>query len=170
MPFTLFMAAMNLTAETLFELLRLERARTELQALPALFSEGIGKLASAAPDAVQRRNIMKIMHELHERREKKLVNMAIDKSRTPSAIVDFSKFLPKERELFESIVTLLDSHRERSAIAQEPVEQKKDMLPSAPVVRFLRAVPLFVGPDMAEYGPFDQEEIASLPRRIADVL
>ncbi|MBI2143298.1 DNA replication complex GINS family protein [Candidatus Woesearchaeota archaeon] len=38
------------------------------------------------------------------------------------------------------------------------------------LVRFLHPVPRFVGRELEVYGPFDQEDIANLPREIAEVL
>jgi hypothetical protein len=38
------------------------------------------------------------------------------------------------------------------------------------LVRFLHAVPKFVGKELEEYGPFAEEDIANLPSEIADVL
>jgi len=37
-------------------------------------------------------------------------------------------------------------------------------------VRFLYAVPKFVGKELEEYGPFEEEDIANLPSDIADIL
>ena len=41
---------------------------------------------------------------------------------------------------------------------------------STKIVRFLYAVPKFVGKELEEYGPFAEEDIANLPGEIADVL
>ena len=38
------------------------------------------------------------------------------------------------------------------------------------VVRFLLAVPKFVGTELEDYGPYEEEEIANLPNNIAKVL
>ena len=37
-------------------------------------------------------------------------------------------------------------------------------------MRFLHQVPKFVGPELEEYGPFGEEDIANLPAEVADVL
>jgi len=37
-------------------------------------------------------------------------------------------------------------------------------------VRFLNPMPRFLGPELEEYGPFDEEDIVSLPSRVVDVL
>ncbi len=38
------------------------------------------------------------------------------------------------------------------------------------LVRFMGYVPKFVGPELEEYGPFEEEDIANLPAEVADVL
>ena len=38
------------------------------------------------------------------------------------------------------------------------------------LIRFIHAVPKFVGKDLEDYGPFEEEDIANLPAEIADVL
>jgi DNA replication initiation complex subunit (GINS family) len=199
--------------ETLFELLRLERSRTELQNLPADFIEdslkliedsrpGPGLLESEIKQRdTQTRNMIRILNEIYDRREKKIMNMAIDKSRTKSAIIDFGAFLRNERELFDRILAILNSDREKYTLKpdgkpknaqiknevdtaeksgqeernadQEVMEtddennlQKK----THKTIRFLHAMPVFLGPDMEEFGPFLEEYVARLPARIANIL
>ena len=49
--------------------------------------------------------------------------------------------------------------------AKEIVEEKKERL-----VRFIHAVPKFVGTELEEYGPFEEEDVTKLPVEIADLL
>ncbi|MBD3163569.1 hypothetical protein GF323_00015 [Candidatus Woesearchaeota archaeon] len=187
--------------ETLFELLRLERSKTELQKLPASFSDDAAELlqrsrpelsssdGDRSKKQMQHNNTIKILAELYERREKKIVNMALDKSKTKSAIIDFSRLLEKERELFDSVLDILDNYRERMQMllkqedffdagelkekAKEPDigEESADSGQRAlKTIRFLSAIPKFLGEDLTEYGPFDEEDIASLPSRLAEIL
>jgi DNA replication initiation complex subunit (GINS family) len=190
--------------ETLFELLRIERSRTELQSVPDSYIEEIKKMIDselaaleiASDDEKKKKEMnikstLKIIKEIYERREKKIVNMAIDKSRTKSAIIDYSRFLEHEKKLFEELVGVLDRFRDENAIkakveekkteeaetkndpvqkeepTKEPIEEKKDMLRT---VRFLNPFPKFLGEDLKEYGPFDEEEIVNLPEIIANLL
>ena len=44
-------------------------------------------------------------------------------------------------------------------------EQKKTK-----IVRFLNSVPKFMGKDLQVYGPFDEEDVATLPEDVADLL
>ena len=118
--------------------------------------------------------------------------MAIDKSRTKTNLIDTSVLLKEEKVMFEAMTSLFDNYREavlfsvlnekipftqglesfnlaKSTIsefksASEP--QKKD----TKLVRFMSHIPKFVGPELEEYGPFEEEDIANLPNEIADLL
>ena len=196
----------TITYETLFELLRREKERTELQKLDSSFFGNllmylkdkqaiISKQQTDLFSAEEKRktedqliNVKKIIKELYERREKKIVSMAVDKSRNRSAIIDNSVFLKEERELFDNLIKVMDNSRESvlsnllslkepsavqgftSAKAAEAREEKKSADKETKLVRFIHAVPKFVGKELEEYGPFEEEDIASLPVEIVNVL
>ena len=194
-----------ITYETLFELLKRERERSDLQKLePGFFNEIISyvkdkkKMRDAKSDSVfapeerkkterQLENIYKILRELYERREKKIIQLALDKSRTHSNLIDSSTLLKEEKVFFDAITDLLDSYREAILYTvmneklpfMQPLEDKKpvaefksalEIRKNTKLVRFAYPVPKFVGPELEEYGPFEEEDIASLPAEIADVL
>jgi|TARA_B100001971_G_scaffold212669_2_gene243496 DNA replication initiation complex subunit (GINS family) len=138
-------------------------------------------------------NIKKIIKELYERREKKITILAMEKSRNKDNIIDESLFLQEEKQFFDRIVQLLNDYRQgilQNILNVEPptinhsatpnntptpaTPTQPEPTPEKPketkLVRFLNAVPKFVGKELEEYGPFDEEDIASLPIEIADVL
>lgn len=197
----------TITYETLFELLRREKERTELQKLDSSFFGNllmylkdkqaiISKQQTDLFSAEEKRktedqliNVKKIIKELYERREKKIVSMAVDKSRNRSAIIDNSVFLKEERDLFDNLIKVMDNSRESvlsnllslkepSAVqgftsAANPNlvrKEEKTADKETKLVRFIHAVPKFVGKELEEYGPFEEEDIASLPVEIANVL
>lgn len=108
--------ALVISYETLFELLRKEQSREDLQVLPETFFADILDFmlkkngANTAPGAtshraeIEFRNIKKVLKELYERRERKILSLALNKARTESAIIDQSVLLPEERELFDTLV------------------------------------------------------------------
>lgn len=193
-----------ITYETLFELLKRERERNDLQKLePSFFSDTISyikdkkKIIEAKSDSVfaseerkkterQLDNIYKILKELYERREKKIMSLALDKSRTKSNLIDTTALLKEERVVFDALTGLLDSYREAILYSilnekmpfMNPVEAKKpedfksalELKKSTKLVRFASSVPKFVGTELEEYGPFSEEDIANLPSEIAEVL
>ena len=53
---------------------------------------------------------------------------------------------------------------------EEEQEEQEENKTEVKVVRFLHAVPKFMGKELEVYGPFDEEDVASLPIDIADLL
>ncbi len=123
------MADVNITYETLFDLLRRERNREELQSLDdSFFSDVVDYMLqkqSLVPDIndpsaisadvekarIQFQNIKKILKELYDRREKKIVLLAVNSVRTSSGLVDRSVFLPEELAFFDELVTICSKYR-----------------------------------------------------------
>jgi DNA replication initiation complex subunit (GINS family) len=193
-----------ITYETLFELLKRERERPDLQKLePTFFNDAINyikdkKKILEAKEGIfaqeekkkkerQLENIYKILKELYERREKKIISLALDKSRTHSELIDTTALLKEEKVVFEALTNLLDTYRDAILYSvlneklpfMQPIENKKEkeefktaleLKKSTKLVRFIAHVPKFVGPELEEYGPFDEEDIANLPSEVADVL
>ena len=208
----------NITYETLFELLKRERDTTDLQKLePTFFNNFVDYLNEkmemlGKEDALfsydekkkvekQIENARRIIKGIYERREKKVLNIALTKSRTKSDVIDTSSFLDNERRFFDEIVKVLDVFRnevidnviEGKQISALTIESKKinkvadedaqiksgtnpvavenkEKVKNIKLVRFLYAVPKFVGKELEEYGPFEEEDIANLPSDIADIL
>ena len=208
----------NITYETLFELLKRERDTTDLQKLePTFFNNFVDYLNEkkkmlGKEDALfsydekkkvekQIDNARRIIKGIYERREKKVLNIALTKSRTKSEVIDTSSFLDNERRFFDEIVKVLDVFRnevidkviEGKQISALTIESKKinkvadedaqiksgtnpvavenkEKVKNIKLVRFLYAVPKFVGKELEEYGPFEEEDIANLPSDIADIL
>jgi DNA replication initiation complex subunit (GINS family) len=202
------------TYETLYEMLRREKSREELQVLDEGFlldvlyylrekqrildeaekKQDLFSLDEREKTQVQLVNIRKIVRELYERREKKIADMALNRSRTKSNLIDTSTLLVHERYLFDSIVSVLDgfrdsvlhsvlSLREPSLTINLPETAKAPPeipsvvppveAPPAPAVKFVKftqPVEQFVGKELELYGPFQPDQKEQLPADIADIL
>ena len=119
-----------ITYETLFELLKRERERPDLQKLEVTFFADVisyirdkKKILEAKNDPAfgieerkkterQLENIYKIVKEIYERREKKIINLAMDKSRTKSNLIDTTGLLNEEKVVLEALASLLDTYRD----------------------------------------------------------
>ncbi len=120
----------NITYETLYELLRREKNREELQEFSQDFfrdlvkyieskkeimrsGEGSGMLTASQQqkNRIQLENVRKILKELYEKRERKIINMALSKSRTGSDIIDMSRLLDEEKLFYDELKGLLDKYR-----------------------------------------------------------
>lgn len=125
------MAEVKITYETLFDLLRRERGRNDLQALDATFYVDVvsymkekkqtlsdaesGSSYSVAEQEkikIQLKNVKKIIQELYETREKKILNLAMHKARTGSRLIDTSNMLGEEKKLFEESCEILKKYKE----------------------------------------------------------
>ncbi|MBN1644954.1 hypothetical protein JW851_02875 [Candidatus Woesearchaeota archaeon] len=120
-----------ITYETLYEILRAEKNKEELCELDANFYTNILEYlrektkifeeASSKNDIfsiderdntqVQLQNIKKIIKEIYERREKKIIDIALNKSRTNSDIIDTTNLLNPEQTFFNGLTNLLDKFR-----------------------------------------------------------
>ncbi len=206
----------NITYETLYEILRREKTRDELQKINEGFFSDVAKYLKEKGEFLEQsrqkqdlfaeeekkkvdkqiENIRKILKELYEKREKKIIDAAIDVSRTPSINIDTSIMLKEERLLYESILNVLDGFRngvllniqqaklpeikanigiKKESEEKENPEEKKDEEKESKEdknksVKITHSVPRFVGPDLQEYGPFEEGEDAEIPFEVADVL
>ena len=126
------MTGVKITYETLFDLLRREKSRNELQTLDKTFFSDVldylkeknntltntnrsSPLYSAAEHEkikIQLKNVHKIILELYEIRQKKIITLAVHKTKTNSNLIDLSSMLPEERALFDETCTLLTKYKE----------------------------------------------------------
>ena len=193
------MAKVIITYDTLYEILRREKFRNELQLLDVEFFDNVlsylneksvildsqknrDSIFSSEYKKTERtiQNTKKLLNELYEKREGKIVNLALLSSRNSLLDEDLLAMLPEERKLYDELLITLDIFRkgivlkllsdekpdinQQKSIKSETIENKKSL------VRFLHAVPKFVGVDMNVYGPYDNHDIANLPSNIAEVL
>lgn len=181
-----------ITYEILYDILRKERTRQELQKLDINFFNDIKKyinektfilndLKTKASIFAQKEiektereliNIKKIVKDIYERRESKIMQLALSTVIT-NRIQDTNNLLPEEKIVFDNLLEFLKSSREE--LLNKLLENKepkaiKSEQESLKIVRILQAVPSFIGDDLNEYGPFEEEYIASLPIRIAELL
>ena len=196
------MAEITITYETLYDLLRREKDRAELQELDPLFYEKLVKylkdkkeilISQEKKDSIftttevqktrkQIDNIKKIIKELYEKRESKIIQLAMMNSRSQTPTNDKSLMLNLEKEIYEETIRCLDKFRKEILhnIAlgnsinskNEPKDLKKDEKPTNTTkeVKFRKKTPKFVGTDLNHYGPYENEDTAQIPSDIAELL
>jgi len=188
-----------ITYETLYEIMRREKFRPELQKLNKEFFDDFIKyleekkvilesqqkkksiFTSSETEKTKRQieNTKKIIRELYEKRESKILQLAIFASRNHDNPV-FNEMLDEEKKFFKELLETINNYRnnilhnlikgKNPEIKEKPKElkiEKKDLIK---MVRFLQPIPKFVGTDLNIYGPFEEEEIAAIPSEIADLL
>lgn len=194
-----------ITYETLYDILRREKARPELQELPNNYLEDLinyikkkreilesqeSKKSIFTSIEVQKtrkqiENIQKIIKELYERRESKLIQLALIASRTNIGTDEKRVMLPEEQEFYEEVTNKLNFFRENLlyelSIGKLPKIELTHYKPkdlkiveepnkSTRSLKVLCDIPKFVGTDLETYGPFKEEDITEIPHEIAELL
>ncbi|MBI5872471.1 hypothetical protein HZB88_05330 [archaeon] len=179
-----------ITYEMLYELLRREKYKVELQRLDLdflkkveqyfkekkaiLFSQEKKDSMFAASEIektrIQLKNVQKIIKEIYERREQKIMLLALFFSKT-SELPDITVMLKEELAMFNEVKDVLGRHKKEMLEMIEEKEKPK-VLKAASLVRVKFTMPMqeFVGTDLKTYGPFEANEIVQLPKSIADFL
>ena len=121
----------KITLETLYDMLRNEKKKEDLQKLEASFffdvvaylrekqallelkHEGENIFAAGEKEKLEYelRSIRRILKELYEKREKKIIDIAMNRSRTGSDIIDTSAMLREEKEFYNQILQSFDHFR-----------------------------------------------------------
>lgn len=214
------MSDIKITLETLYDMLRNERKREELQELEETFfvdvvsylkekeallemnKDGDELFAVGEKQKLEYelRSIQRILKQIYELREKKIIDIALNKSRTGSDIIDTSAMLMEEKEFYEHVLRVLDRYRrgvllklfkkELPDVRQQriPTESERqdavfhespgplekfavqETASSMTKIKFLHAVPTFVWKDMKEYGPFEAGDSTEIFPEVADLL
>ncbi len=199
------MTEINITYETLYEILRREKNRAELQELDPLFyqklvnyikekyeilksqeqKDSIFTTIEVQKTRKQIENIQKITKELYEKRESKIIQIALINSRTKSSTNDKKFMLNLEKKVYDKVIQNLDKFRveilhnvilgkliETVTVKKEPKDLKKVENPKnqAKEVVFKQKMSKFVGTDLNNYGPYEKGDIAQLPEDITTLL
>jgi len=181
------MDGIAITYQTLFEVLQTEKKRKELQELDKEFyakvAEYLQEKQKASKDArhfgsdahAQYDKARRIMREIYNWREQKIAEMARNKARAEQeakhVAIDTEALLPEEEDLFDSLRDCFMSFRkERLSKVMDGKHRQEQKSPGSMVVRFNSSTEQFVGRDLETYGPFEQEDVASLPVEVAGLL
>jgi DNA replication initiation complex subunit (GINS family) len=196
------MSDITITYETLYDILRREKSRAELQELDQLFygnlirylkekkeilrsqeqKDSIFTTIEVQKTRKQIENIQKIIKELYEKRESKIIQLALMNSRSNTPKNDKLNMLNTEKEIYESIIQPLDEFRNDilhnivlgNSINEknEPKDLKKAEKPKIVTkeVIFNRKTDKFIGTDLNNYGPFEKGDKAELPIEIAEFM
>lgn len=125
------MSDIKVTLEALYDILRNEKKKEDLQQLDSAFfvdvvaylrekkalleakSDQDELFAGTEKDKLEYelRSIKRILKEIYEKREKKIIDIAMNKSRTRSDIIDTAAMLREEKEFYNLLVSLLDKYR-----------------------------------------------------------
>ena len=188
----------TITFEYLYDVLRKEKYSKEIQRLDENFMANLKKyiyektqllksnsekvsIFTASETLKTRKhveNVQKLVKELFERRESKILYLAFVASKNSGKHQLTTNLLKEEEIMFNEIITKLNEFREQTTsrlLSEDPIDLKPkdiktDEKPLNQVIRVLEPVPQFVGLDMQVYGPFNEKDTVTLPIEIANVL
>ena len=131
-----------------------------------MYIEGKKKLAKEKKDEIELRNIERIVENIFNLRERKIINFAIMAAR---AGVQPSNLTSEEKQFFQKVFETLKERRVildkiKSALEGE-IKKEVEIL-----VVFKQDFPAFVGIDGQTYGPFKKGDIAKLPEENRKIL
>lgn len=106
--------------------------------------------------------------KIRELRLKKCLNLCLTYSRTN----DFSEInlIDFEIDFVKDILKLLDKQAEYTNNLFDSKNKKQEKQINLVKVIALSSIPVFVGSDMKEYGPFDKDSVCEIPENIFSIL
>ena len=193
------MAEELITNEKLYEILRKEKTKSELQEIDPEFFNLVKSyikekrsITQAQKEKIsifskfdientkkQLETTRKLLTELFEKRQQKIIQLASICSRTNPENNDIGTNIPSEKLLFSKILEILTEDRINNLLIltdpdQIPKKTKDINITNEEqknkLLRITNPIPRFVGLDQEIYGPYDEEEVANLPQDIARVL
>lgn len=193
----------RITLETLYDILRNEKKREDLQKLESTFfldvvsylrekkalleskQDSSELFASGEKKKLEYEltSIIRILKEIYERREKKIIDIALNRSKTGSDIIDTSALLLEEKRFYQQILENLDFYRngillnifhgrlpeinrERALTPQEDHQPQQNLTK----IKFIHPTPSFVWKDLKVYGPFEENEETEIFPEVAELL
>ena len=191
----------TITFQSIYDMARKEKTSEEIQELhPDVFKQLTSYLKTKIqiyknsknrglnPNELEKMKVQivsvrKLIKELYERRERKILHLAINKSRTKSDIIDDSTLLKEEKLIFDDVTKILDKYRQDILLnlvnarlpfgkkeETKPIENKEETKSETMLIRFTSSVQKFLGLKEEIYGPFEPGDTASIPNEIAEVI
>jgi len=204
--------AIRITLETLYDILINEKKREDLQKLEDSFYQDVvdylkekgSRLALGDNKEIfsfgerekleyELRSIKRILKEIYDKREQKIISISLNRSRTGSDLIDTSSMLYEENLFYQQMLNTLNSHRRNTLLklfnneipsitdAELPkIEEKeykkteitKEQKPKETItkIRFIRPTPSFVWKDFKVYGPYESGDEIEIFPEVADLL
>lgn len=109
-------------------------------------------------------NLRRIIEDIFQMREKKILNKALIASHTKDVTAE--KMAVQEKETFRKLLKVLEDHNAQYSVMFGDKERSTNLS----TLKILQDVPAFVGTDMQEYGPFSTGQSIDVPVKIARLL
>ncbi len=157
------MAEETITFELIRKIQREEQSSQKLVKLPENFFDAVAEYISKKRrnrddkrSVLEVRNIERLIEDIFNRRERKIINMAIINARTGILPENLTE---EEKIFYQSLLETIKKRRENNL--KKILEEKKEEIVT--LVVFKEDFPEFLGIDEKTYGPFKKGDIARLP-------
>jgi len=146
---------------------RVERSSPVLQKLPDGFWQDARALAASPQAGEYLTAIRECMEKLFAQRANKIIHYA---GRDVMHVKPPENISPEELPLYNGIASAVAEHR--TAVLDKSVEPVAEPKASKPTVRvrIKHAMPVIIGSDEKEYGPFKEDDVVELPDDSARLL
>ncbi|MBU5688632.1 MAG: hypothetical protein KQA41_00175 [Candidatus Aenigmarchaeota archaeon] len=160
-----------ITFEYIREAQRAEQKSQQLTNLPQDFFEKVKEYIQQKREHAKRnedallelKNIERIVEDIFNRRETKIVSLAVLSVRT--GLIP-ANMLPHEEELFEQITKALRKSRFfLDSLLEKPLRKQTDYTK----VEFLEDIEEFIGIDLKKFGPYNKGDKALIPKDNAEL-
>ena len=210
--------AIRITLETLYDILINEKKREDLQKLEDSFyldvveylkekgsrldkgnNKEIYSFGEKEKLEYELRSIKRILKEIYDKREQKIISIALNRSRTGSDLIDTSSMLYEEDKFYQQMLNILNSQRrnilfrlfnneaplisdsgdiqplkeENNEDIRPPAENKEEEPIAKEIItkiRFIRPTPSFVWKDLKVYGPYESGDEIEIFPEVAELL
>lgn len=111
----------------------------------------------------------KLALSILEKRIEKILDTVLDKRN-----ISHNHLSNEEIEIYETVTKIIDQYKNIKTVILEGKNIDSSLSSTKKheriLIRFTTKIPLIVGVDMKNYGPFEPEDIATLPRENAEAL
>lgn len=173
-----------ITYKDIYDAAKRERYSEGLQPIPKNFVKDVAKYLKEKKQAAskntdvfsdvllktkkQLENAVTLFQELLRRRRKKILSLVLIASETGISKQDFNNMLLIEKDLFEKLVSNIEkADKELNSLLNG---NKKEVEIKNEVVVVLEGVEEFVDLTGNKMGPFNQGDIANIPKEVAKIL
>jgi DNA replication factor GINS len=161
----------TITFELIRKIQREEQRVPKLTKLPENFFQSVNAyieqkkqlpINEDRKNALEFKNVERLIENIFDRRERKILNAAIISARTG---IPPENLMGEEQEFFQQLVNVIKQRREKGL--KKVFTGEKELATS---IVFKEDVSQFVGTDEKTYGPFKKGDIAKLPEDNMKVL
>ncbi|MBL7170246.1 MAG: DNA replication complex GINS family protein [Candidatus Aenigmarchaeota archaeon] len=166
-----------ITFEYIRKIQRAEQHEPKLSKIPSDFYEKakkyldqkkkLAKKKSDRSSELELTNIQRLLEDIYNRRETKILQQAVFATRTGIPVQNLTK---SEEKLFRQLADSLKFQRQKTLNIFTKKTKEKEEKTKLKKVKFTEDIPEFMGSDLKKYGPFKSGEEGKIPFENAELM